>query len=78
MRKEETFDDFSAPEIFVDGFVNHASRDGVMSCVGYRSIGGRKIIVLRLVWPAANTTSAVEDAMSALNHDIEIGSKRAH
>lgn len=78
MRDDETLDDLSAPEIFVDGFINHAARDGVMSCVGYRRISGRKVTVIRLVWPAVNTSTAIDDALAALGNDIETGSKRAH
>ena len=56
----------SVPEIFVDGFTNHACKNGVMSCVGYRTLPSGNVVVLRLVWPAVNTVEAINDAVSAM------------
>jgi hypothetical protein len=58
---------YSVPEIFVDGFTKHVSVDGVMSCIGYRKMQGRSVVVLKLVWPAVNTGAAISDAMEALD-----------
>ncbi len=53
-------------EIFVDGFTQHIAQDGVMSCVGYRKRLDSKEIVVRLVWPIANTASAIGEAHAAM------------
>ena len=55
-----------APEIFVDYFTQHAVSDGIMSCVGYRKRADGKIIVVRLMWPAAHTSAAIQEAATAL------------
>lgn len=66
MRDEELLEPFAVQEIFVNGFTNHQRHDGVMSCVGYRATRDGKLVVVRLVWPAANTEAAIEDAKAAL------------
>lgn len=74
---------YAVPEIFVDGFTKHTSRDGVMTCVGYREMQGAKVVVIRLAWPAVNTSAAIEDASLALTvpvKELQIirGKRRAH
>lgn len=66
MSDEDFAEPFAAPEFYVDGFTNHAARDGVMTCIGYRNMSDGKQIVVRLVWPMVNTMAAVEDAEAAL------------
>ena len=67
MADEELIEAYTVPEIFVDGFTAHSSRDGVMTCVGYRRMAEGKIVVLRLVWPAINTIAAIDDANAAMH-----------
>lgn len=59
-----------APEIFVDGFAEHISMDGVMRCVGYQTRGGRRVIVVRLAWPEVNTQAAIGEAMDAMGVSV--------
>lgn len=63
---DEPLEAYTVPEIFVDGFTGHTSRDGVMSCVGYRKLREGKIVVVKLVWPAVNTNAAIDDANAAM------------
>lgn len=70
MRDANVCEPFAVSEIFVDGFTNHEIHNGVMSCVGYRlqpqpSGEPLKVVVIRLVWPAAATDDAIVDAQSA-------------
>jgi hypothetical protein len=67
MRDETLIEGHSVPEIYVDGFTNHMSRDGVMTCVGFRKLPEGNFIVVRLAWPVVNTLSAISDATEALN-----------
>lgn len=73
----DLIDNYSAPEIFVDGFANHTSHDGVMTCVGYRRMPEGLTVVIRLVWPAVNTVAAVDDAIQAMT-TVRIGPRRNH
>jgi hypothetical protein len=75
MPDDTVIEPFAVPEIFVDGFTQHKAHDGVMSCVGYRKLAEGKIVVVRLVWPAVNTSAAIDDAISALSapaHDDKV------
>ncbi len=76
MSKDDVIEIYSAPEIYVDGFTQHTSRDGVMTCVGYRKMPEGRVVVVKLVWPAANTNAAIEDALSAMSNP-EIEAERA-
>lgn len=67
MGTQDLIELYSVPEIFVDGFARHTSHDGVMTCIGYRLMDGHKIVVLRLVWPAVNTTAAINEAVDAMS-----------
>lgn len=82
MQEDEFIEPFAAPEIFVDGFSKHLSRDGVMSCVGYRKMPDGNLVVVRLVWPAVNTMAAIEDAEAAMAAPVVAsngtGAKRVH
>lgn len=66
MTDDTLIEPFAVPEVFVDGFSQHTSRDGVMTCVGYRRMKDGKTIVIRLAWPAVNTTAAIDDALNAM------------
>lgn len=63
---DELIEPVGVLEIFVDGFTDHVARDGVMSCVGYRTMKDGKFVVIKLVWPAVNTEAAIGDARSAM------------
>jgi len=67
MGRNDLIEPFAAQEIFVDGFTDHATRNGVMTCVGYRRLPEGNVIVVRLVWPAVNTTAAIDSAMQAMS-----------
>jgi hypothetical protein len=67
MTDDDLIEPYAVPEIFVDGFTRHASRSGVMTCVGYRVMPEGKVVVIRLVWPAVNTVEAIDDAVNAMN-----------
>lgn len=74
---------YAVPEIFVDGFTQHNSRDGVMTCVGYRAMQDGKVVVIRLAWPAVNTEAAILDASVAMAAPIKPaahirGKRQAH
>lgn len=76
MRDEKLVEPIGVPEYFVDGFTKHIARDGVMTAIGYRAMQGGKIAVIRLVWPEVNTTSAIDEAMLAMQQSG--AGKRAH
>ena len=76
MQEDDLIDLHAVPEIFVDNFTRHVSRDGVMSCVGYRQMPQGKVIVIKLVWPAVNTSSAIGDAIDAMNSVVHATTKR--
>lgn len=72
MRDETLVEPFAVSEIYVDGFTEHAMINGNMSCVGFRiqppsRTNGepQKVIVVRLVWPAASTEEAIMDVRKA-------------
>lgn len=72
MRDETLVEPFSVPEIYIDGFTDHTIINGNMSCVGYRvqppsRLNGDpiRVIVVRLVWPAATTDEGIADARRA-------------
>lgn len=67
MRDDTLVEQFAVPEILVDGFAEHVSINGVMRCVGYRNVGNRKVIVIRLAWPEASTEAAIGEALDALS-----------
>lgn len=74
MTAKEPMEIYAVPEIFVDGFTQHTARDGVMSCIGYRKMSEGKIVVVRLVWPATSTSSAIDEATAALTQTgLKIG-----
>ncbi len=66
MRDEEILEPIGLEDVFVDGFTKHATRNGYMSCIGYRELESGTIAVIRLVWPVVNTEAAIEDAREAL------------
>ena len=73
MRDPTLIEPFAVQEIFVDGFTEHALHNGVMTCVGYRLQPPShqhgemiKVVVLKLVWPAASTNEAITDARQAM------------
>lgn len=74
--ENDLLEPYAAPEIFVDGFTKHTSRDGVMTCVGYRNMPEGRVIVVRLVWPAVNTGAAMDDANEAVAVSKLIGPKK--
>lgn len=63
---EDLIEPLGVPEIYVDNFTKHVSRNGVMSCVGFRDMTEGKVVVVRLVWPLVNTSSAIDDANQAM------------
>jgi hypothetical protein len=72
MRDATLVEPFAVQEIFVDGFCDHQVRSGVMTCVGYRvqcpsrqNGSPLKVVVVRLVMPAANINEAIDDVRSA-------------
>ena len=72
MRDETLVEPFAVAEIFVDGFTDHQIHNGVMTCAGYRLQPPShqhgdplKVVVVRLVWPAAATDDAIADAKQA-------------
>lgn len=67
MQSDDPIELYAAPEIFVDGFTKHESRDGVMSCNGYRRVHGRNVVVVKLVWPVVNTSAAIDEALQAMS-----------
>lgn len=79
MRDETLVEPFAVPEIFVDGFSDHVITNGVMTCAGYRiqpAIRGdgeaMKVVVIRLVMPAANIDEAIEDARQAQSSPVVV------
>ncbi len=66
MNDEGLIEPFSVQEIFVDGFTDHQTHDGVMTCAGYRKTKEGRLVVVRLVWPEVNTAAAIADATAAL------------
>jgi len=77
MRDETLVEPFPVQEIFVDGFSDHIITNGVLTCAGYRiqpasRLNGdpQKIVVIRLVMPAANLDEAIEDARQAQSQPI--------
>lgn len=66
MSKDDLIEPYTVHEIFVDGFIEHRSIDGVMSCVGYRKSPEGRVIVVRLAWPETSTQAAIDDANAAL------------
>jgi hypothetical protein len=72
MTAKEPMEIYAVPEIFVDGFTQHMSRDGVMSCIGYRKMAEGSIVVIRLVWPATSTGAAIDEANEALAMKIGV------
>lgn len=83
MSDDDLIEPYAVPEIFVDSFTKHVSRDGVMTCVGYRKMAEGRVVVVRLAWPAVNTSAAIEDANLALTVPIDElqiirGKRRAH
>lgn len=69
MRDKTVIEPAGLPEIFVDGFSSHVTRNGVMTCVGYRlqdhSNDERRVAVVRLIWPEHSTDEAIADAREA-------------
>lgn len=71
MRDNTLIEPFAVQEIFVDGFSDHVISNGVMTCAGYRlqmqpgSKEPHRIVVIRLVMPAANINEAIDDARQA-------------
>ncbi len=69
MRDKTVVEPMGLPEIFVDGFSSHVTRNGIMTCVGYRLQDGLgeelRVAVVRLIWPEHSTDEAIADAREA-------------
>jgi hypothetical protein len=74
--QEELVEPIGVQEVFVDYFTGHISINGVMRCVGVRRINNENVVVIRLVWPEANTESAIKEARTALASPAPITSNK--
>jgi hypothetical protein len=75
MEDDELIEGANVPVIYVDNFTKHITRRGQMRCVGYVETEMGKVIVVRLVWPEENTSSAIEDAETALHKPAKVDGK---
>jgi hypothetical protein len=67
MTDDDLIENLGVLEIYVDGFCDHAARNGVMTCIGYRKMKDGTYVVLRLAWPVVNTTEAIDCASAAMD-----------
>jgi hypothetical protein len=56
---------FAVPEFFVEAFSEYQVKDGVLTCVGYRTMSSHQVAVVRIVMPVVGLMETIARATQA-------------
>jgi hypothetical protein len=56
---------FAVPEFFVEAFSEYQVKNGVLTCVGYRTMSDHQVAVVRVVMPVAGLMETIDRATQA-------------